>query len=1003
MVHLKLPVPPGFVITTEACLEYFHHKQSLSPQEQELLGTLPGSGKGDESEKSIGFLPRAFIDEYTRSVHELERQSGRKFGIASGTKPGDEKTFPLLLSVRSGAAVSMPGMMDTVLNLGMNDEIVARMVTFTNNSKFVLDTYRRFLQMFGTVVLGIDKKRYDNALEAIRLSRGVLNDAELSVADLQLVINDFKAIASVPSDPWDQLRMSIVAVFNSWFSPRAVAYRDIHGIRNDLGTAVTVQCMVFGNMNARSGSGVCFTRNPSTGEKAFFGEYLPNAEGEDVVAGIRTPMTFEDMRRDMPEVYAALTSMEVLLERHYRDMQDIEFTVENGHLYILQTRTGKRTPKASVRIAVSLAHEKVITEREALLRIDAHQMDFFLHPTIDPAIASTGLGGLQTLKIGHGLAASAGAAVGTLVFTCADAKEASLRGERVILCREETSADDIIGMEACEGMLTMRGGMTSHAAVVCRALGKPAVTGACAHGMHLTNAASSGSKGHGQGQGDASRAGAADLYSLTCSDGKVLRRGDVITIDGSHGDVFIGEIPTVPAGHDPDYQTLLRWADKYKRMRVLANADTIEEAKKAKELGAEGIGLCRTEHMFFQSDRIDLMRAMILSTKPEDRQRFLNEILPLQRSDFLQMFRMMRNRQVTIRLLDPPLHEFLPHDMLLALRPTTATASGIGAAAATVLGSAGGSIGSSGSNSIAQARTVLQKRPLMPARQTATAKSVSAAEAHTMASAEQSIRELAERMGMDPEACLQRARDLQESNPMLGFRGCRLSIVLPEITEMQVKAIIGAAIAAQIDGFVVRPEIMIPLVCCDHEVACIISLIRDTAATVCAEAGECVDYKVGCMLEVPRACVRAEAISKETGLGFVSIGSNDLTQLTYGFSRDDTASFMPVYMDKGILAADPFVTIDQRGVGLLVNMAVKKVRKANPKAEVGVCGEHGGDPTSVFFFDALGIDYISCSPYRVPTAKIAAAQAHIKAVARRREDQDQRDFWHMVTLAPHMY
>lgn len=694
MCRLKIPVPPGFILTTEACVEYFHH---LKEQRE---------NRADLKEGVAQMLPAHLVDEYTKAVHDLEQRTGRTFGLAKDKAHAHD--CPLLLAVRSGAAVSMPGMMDSVLNLGLNDEIIDKLARSTENIHFALDTYRRFLQMFGCVVLGVPKVEFDNILNNVKSRTGHLMDSQLEVVDLQEVITAYKAIAIVPSDPWEQLELTIAAVFNSWNNPRAVSYRDINGISNCAGTAVTIQSMVFGNMNYKSGTGVCFTRHPSTGENVFFGEYLCNAEGEELVAGCRSPHGLEYLKKTQPAVFESLSIIQKQLEFSYRDMQDIEFTVENGELFVLQTRTGKRTAQASVRIAVEMAEERLITQREALLRVDANQMDFFQHPTIDPAIAATGLCGLGNLKIGRGLPASSGASTGAIVFSSESALQWSREGRAVILCRVETSADDIVGFKACEGILTMKGGMTSHAAVVARGMGKSAVTGA---GMCVTSL--SNCYMHID----------PELEILTCADGTMLRKGEIITIDGSQGDVYKGAVPTVPAGHDANYKVLLGWADRYKRLQVFANAETEDDVRMAVTCGAEGIGLCRTEHMFFKSDRIDLFRKMILSTSSLERNECLQSIMPMNRGDILSIFRLMKNRQVTVRLLDPPLHEFLP---------STNTASFV-----------------------------------------------------------RDVTDLALRIGMDPVVCLARVRELQESNPMLGFRGCRLSVVYPEITTMQVKAILG--------------------------------------------------------------------------------------------------------------------------------------------------------------------------------------------------------------------
>jgi len=871
MHRIGMPVPPAFIITAQSCLDFFRQEG----------GTAAG-------------LEEHLVKDYTKAVHELEAQTGKVFGgdqkLPTGSGKHNPKE-PLLLSVRSGAAASMPGMMDTVLNLGINDEIVDILARMSNNPRWAFDTYRRFLQMFGNVVLGIDKRRYEEVLEDIRAKRNVPHDSLLSMADWVEVIKRYKTIAEVPSDPWDQLRMAVQAVFNSWYSPRACKYRDIHGMTELLGTAVNVQSMVYGNMNNSSGSGVAFTRNPTTGAKEMYGEFLFNAEGEDVVSGVRTPVKLSELREMQPSLYDSLRHIESQLERHYRDMQDIEFTVENNTLYMLQTRTGKRTARAAVNIAVAMVGERLITEREALLRIDPKQMDFFTHSMIDATFANPEDPKVAECTLARGLAASSGAAVGKVVFTNEQAEESCAAHEACILVRLETSADDIGGMQAATGVLTLRGGLTSHAAVVMRGMGKPAVTGA------------------------------QDLYidpdaGTVCSrSGGSIKLGDTITIDGSTGLVYIGAMPTVSVGQDDNFRTVMDWADKYKRMRVLANAETPTDVEAADRMGAEGVGLCRTEHMFFHPSRIDLFRHMILSNTHEERASCLLKLLPMQTDDFARIFRIMGDRQITVRLLDPPLHEFLPDPY---------------------------------------SRTF-----------------------------EEEIERVASRGGIPPDQCRQRVLDMQESNPMLGFRGSRLSIVHPEITEMQTKAVVAAAIQCRREGIAVSPQIMIPLVCTDHEVDIITPVILAAAESVCAAEGppyslEMLGIQIGSMIEVPRACIRADRIAQAAHVDFISVGSNDLTQCMFGFSRDDTSLFMSTYLDKHLIAQDPFVSIDIPGVGGMIQMAVKRAKRANPKVKVGVCGEHGGDPSSVHFFDQIGVDYVSCSPYRIPIAKVAAAQAHIK-------------------------
>eukprot|EP01038_Epipyxis_sp_PR26KG_P012263 gene12263-16443_t len=873
MFKLGLPVPAGFIITTETSLEYY--QQQLSD--------------------SSGASSKQLIDEYSHGIKELEKQTGQTFGGIDSAKSAEY--IPLLLSVRSGAAVSMPGMMDTILNLGINDEVAIVLARFTNNVRFAYDTYRRFLQMYGTVVLQVDKESYEYILQNAKNRRGVKSDSELTADDLKIIVEEFKALAKVPEDPWEQLRLAINAVFGSWYSTRAIKYRDIHNISNELGTAVTIQCMVYGNMNNHSGSGVAFTRDPSTGIKRFYGEYLENAEGEDVVAGIRTPMTLEDLRKKQPGVYEKLCNIETALEKHYKDMQDIEFTVQNGILCILQTRTGKRTPKASVRIAVSMVHEGLITEREALMRIDPYHMDFFLHPTVDPNYVP-----LQQTIVGHGLAASVGTATGVLVFSSFKAEECSVKGIKCILCRQETSADDIAGLQSALGVLTIHGGMTSHASVVMRSMGKPAITGASRLTIDSKNSILIG-----------------ELPSMR------VQEGAIVTIDGSSGTVYLGEVPTIPGGYDEYYQTIMNWATKYKRMQVLCNAETDEEVEKGNELGAEGIGLCRTEHMFFKRDRIILFRQFILSETAEERCECLARLLPIQQKDFEDIFKLRNNQQITIRLLDPPLHEFLP------------------------------SLSSE--------------------------------------SFEADMANLVATTGKSLEKCISQVKALQETNPMLGLRGCRLLVLFPEIVEMQAKAIFAAAIKVRSESVTVKPEIMIPLVFSDHELECIIPNIHAAHTSTCAKYHSTLDYSIGCMIETPRACLRSDQIVKVPGVKFVSFGSNDLTQLMFGLSRDDTQRFMPTYLSKHILADDPFVAIDINGVASIMNMSIKKCRKSSRSLKIGVCGEHAGDPKSIKVFEKMGCDYISCSPYRIPTAKLAAAQAHIEEMTRLEIGMERISFW----------
>lgn len=882
MDRMKLPVPPGFIITTESCLEYLYGE--------------PGLEKDG--------LSSHLIEQYMQGVQTLEKQTGKFFSTANDDTSSD---LPLLLSVRSGSAVSMPGMMDTVLNLGINKQRVERMATVTKNSRWAWDTYRRFIQMFGNVVLGVDKDRYETVLRDVRSKAHVEYDSALSTSELQTVVRRFLEIAPVPEDPWQQLLMAIRAVFQSWNNPRAIKYRDIHGLAQNLGTGVTIQTMVYGNVNTKSGSGVGFTRNPATGESEFYGEYLVNAEGEDVVAGIRTPMTLLELKADLPAVYDELKDIACKLEMHYKDVQDLEFTVENGQLFILQTRTAKRTAHAAVRIAVSLVDEKLITEREALMRIEASQMDFFMHPMVDPACL-TSRPVIEKI-VGRGLAASAGCAVGHLIFSNEAAEQYLEQGQKdTILCRFETSADDIAGMNAAGGCLTINGGLTSHAAVVMRGMGKPAVTGA--RNMQI-NAEKKQLVGE-------------DMYGALI----IIKEGDVITVDGTSGLIFLGEIPTIHSGQDEYFQTILRWSDKYRRLKVLCNADKLSDAERGIMLGAEGIGLIRTEHMFFHPERLPIFRKFILAADAVERYAYLKELGPFQKLDFLKLLRVCDKKPVTIRLLDPPLHEFLPDVNL-------------------------------GRDELA---------------------------------------EVAMEMGIDMEQAILRVKTLRESNPMLGFRGCRLYIMFPEIAEMQVRAIISAAIIAVNEGIEVAPEIMLPLVTTDHEIDMLVPVIRDTYESTIRDFDwelhgkitsttdnlkAAIPLKIGSMLETPRACLRANRIATCNGLNFVSIGSNDLTQLIFALSRDDTQRFMPSYVQNHLVSQDPFQTIDISGVGAMIEMAVEKCYRANPNLKIGLCGEHGGDPKSVKWIDSLKhISYVSCAASRLPAVKIAAAQAHIEEMQR---------------------
>ncbi|MFT4768559.1 MAG: pyruvate,orthophosphate dikinase [Glaciecola sp.] len=836
MTALKLPVPFGFVITTPTCREYFENGNKL---------------------------PTLLEQEYRVALDLVEKQMGARFG---------DPENPLLFSVRSGAPVSMPGMMNTILNLGINDEIAEGLARKTNNPRFAYDCYRRFIQMFADVVLGTDTHAMNKVIEDYKDDKAYQTDVAMEAEDWQAVIDTFKTMVKFPEDPFEQLRLAVEAVFQSWYTPRANVYREMNNIPDSLGTAVTVQSMVFGNFGEDSGSGVAFTRNPSTGERLFFGEVLFNAAGEDVVAGIRTPLPVEAMQERMSSAYAELLDAQAMLEQHYRDMQDIEFTVQEGRFYILQTRSGKRTGRASVRIAVDMVREGMINEKEALLRVSPDHVQSFLHPMIDPDAPRT--------VVAKGLPASPGGATGVAVFSADEAVKVEAGGKKVILVRRETTPEDIHGMRVAEGILTELGGMTSHAAVVARGMGVCAITGCGELRVSVQEGIA------------------------TAADGTVIRRGDLLTLDGASGEVMLGDVPKVEASTSDDFQTLLSWADKHRRLKVRANAETPEDAAKARELGAEGIGLCRTEHMFFASDRIDHMRAMILSTDRKERKRHLAKLQEFQHADILELYRVMDGLPVTIRLLDPPLHEFLPHDQ---------------------------------------------------------------------ADAEA----LAERLGKDPKEIIQARNDLAEVNPMLGFRGCRLSVVYPEITRMQVRAIIGAALQAREEGLSPYPEIMIPLVVNVREIRLISEIIDRGIAKVTKEKSVSLRYKIGTMMETPRACLGADRLA--SAVEFMSFGTNDLTQMTYGFSRDDAGRFIPQYLNAKIIEDDPFVSLDQRAVGRLMRMAVQESRQVKKGIKYGICGEHGGDPRSIRFCHDLGLDYVSCSPYRVPVARIAAAQARVLA------------------------
>jgi pyruvate,orthophosphate dikinase len=838
MTRTGVPVPPGFTITTEACNAYYENGQQF---------------------------PEGMWEQVLEGLKDIEAQTGKRFGDPSN---------PLLVSVRSGAKFSMPGMMDTVLNLGLNQETREGLARLTDNPRFAADAYRRFVQLFGKIVLGVDGDRFEHEMEEAK-GHGQRQDTDLTTEELLALAEKFKAIikedvgVDFPEDPFEQLRAAIAAVFRSWNGRRAVDYRRVNKIPDNLGTAVNVQAMVFGNMGNDSATGVAFTRNPSTGDPEIFGEYLVNAQGEDVVAGIRTPQPISKLAQEMPEVYAQFHEIAKQLERHYKDMQDVEFTIERGKLWMLQTRTGKRTGAAAVKIAVDMVREGLIDKATAVQRVDPHALDQLLHPMIDPAARKDA----QPLTVG--LPASPGAASGKAVFDPDEAEELARAGEKVILVRIETAPEDFHGMVAAQAILTARGGMTSHAAVVARGMGKPCVAGA----------------------GDLRINYAEQMMTVN---GTVIHKGDWITLDGGSGEVFAGQMPTVEPELSGDFATLMSWADEFRKLGVRANADIPRDARVARQFGAEGIGLCRTEHMFFEGDRIDAMREMILADTPEERRAALAKIEPLQQGDFEGLFREMAGLPVTIRTLDPPLHEFLPHD-------------------------------------------------------------------------DEEIEALATKLGVDPKKVKARVESLREANPMLGFRGCRLGILYPEITEMQARAIFKAAVKVKSEGIDVYPEVMIPLVGYVSELKLQEEIVRRVASEVFAEAGIEVPYLVGTMIELPRAALVADEIAQVAE--FFSFGTNDLTQTTLGLSRDDSGRFLPIYVEKKLIPDDPFQTIDQRGVGQLVQIGTERGRSTRPNLKVGICGEHGGDPASVEFFHRVGLNYVSCSPYRVPIARLAAAQA----------------------------
>jgi pyruvate,orthophosphate dikinase len=856
MANLGLPVPPGFTITTDVCTYYYGHNKQY---------------------------PKDLSAQVAKALAQVGRIAGKIFG---------DKSNPLLVSVRSGGRASMPGMMDTVLNLGLNDETVEALAKKSGDRRFAFDSYRRFITMYSDVVLGVGHEHFEELLDNHKERQGYSLDTDLSADDwAELVVRYKKRVKDelgqdFPQDPHKQLWGAIGAVFGSWMNQRAITYRKLHNIPESWGTAVNVQAMVFGNMGDTSATGVAFTRNPSTGEKKLYGEFLINAQGEDVVAGIRTPQEISEAARKeagsdkpsmeytLPKAYAELKRIYNLLERHYRDMQDLEFTVEQGKLWMLQTRSGKRTAKAALRIAVELANEGLISKNDAVLRVDPLSLDQLLHPTIDPHA--------HRRVIATGLPASPGAASGEIVFSSDEAAQLKTDGKKVILVRVETSPEDIHGMHAAEGILTTRGGMTSHAAVVARGMGKPCVSGAGS--LRVDYAAG----------------------TMTAS-GQTFKKGDQITVDGSTGQVLAGKVEMIEPQLSGEFSTLIGWADKVRKLGVRANADTPNDAKAAVRFGAEGIGLCRTEHMFFDEGRIQAVREMILADDEKSRRAAVEKLLPMQRADFVELFEIMAGRPVTIRLLDPPLHEFLPHG-------------------------------------------------------------------------EEEIAEVAAAMGADPKKLAGRASELSEFNPMLGFRGCRIAIAYPEIAEMQARAIFEAAVeAAKRTGKPVVPEVMVPLIATKAEFDLVKARIDAMARAVAKEKGVKVDYQVGTMIELPRASLMAGEIAQSAE--FFSFGTNDLTQTTFGISRDDAASFLGIYTARGILPADPFVSVDQEGVGELVKIGVERGRKVRPKLKVGICGEHGGDPASVAFFHEANLDYVSCSPFRVPIARLAAAQAALGKTA----------------------
>ncbi len=842
MTNLGITVPYGFTITTEACTRFYEEDKKL----------------WDDLNKEV-----------TEHIKDLEKENGKTFGSTED---------PLLVSVRSGAPISMPGMMDTILNLGLNDDAVIGLAKKTDNERFAYDSYRRFIQMFSDVAMELDKNNFENLLTAKKEAKGVKQDTDLDAKDLKELVEEYKEKykelmgEDFPQEPREQLDLAISAVFRSWGNERAILYRKLNDIDDAMGTAVNVQSMVFGNMGDTSGTGVAFSRNPATGENKLFGEYLINAQGEDVVAGVRTPQEIQTLADKMPEVYQQFFETSEKLEQHYKDMQDMEFTIQDGQLFLLQTRNGKRTAQAAVNVAVDMVHEELITKEEAVLRVNPKDLDGLLHPTFtDESIKSNE-------PIAKGLAASPGAAVGKIAFSAKEAASRAAEGEAVILVREETSPEDLEGMVSAKGILTARGGMTSHAAVVARGMGKCCVAGAGE--LHVNEFE----------------------HTVRVGD-NVYKANDVISIDGSTGAIYAGNLETQPPQLEGAFGEFMGWVDEFRQMKVRTNADTPRDVSQALEFGAEGIGLCRTEHMFFKEDRIFQVRKMILASDLETREAALDKILPMQEDDFYQIYSLMKERPVTVRLLDPPLHEFLPRG-------------------------------------------------------------------------DQEIMDLAHELKVEPARVKERIVELQEVNPMLGFRGLRLAVIYPEIARMQARAIIQAAIHCHEDGIKVVPEIMIPLSSDAKELKTVKETVREEIEKVFEEKGKKIDYLLGTMIEIPRAAITADEIADITD--FFSFGTNDLTQMTFGLSRDDAGKFLPKYIEKDILEKDPFQVLDQKGVGFLIETAVEKGRKTNKDLHIGICGEHGGEPKTVKYLYNVGLDYVSCSPFRVPIAKLAAAQASIE-------------------------